>query len=65
MKTKLMSSYKLKKVTRKHLIIKKTVTKPITEYSPLSRELVPVYIEQVIGDPPGTEPSFHGPKGRT
>ena len=58
MKTWLKSLNKLKTVTCKYVTIKETVTRTFTEYNPLSRELVPVYTEQVIGDPLRTEPSF-------
>ena len=36
----------------------KTVTKTFTQYNLLARELVPIYIEQVISDPLRTEASF-------
>ena len=57
-KTWLQRLNKLKTVTRKHVIIRKTVSKTFIEYTPLSRELVPMYMEQVIGGPLRTEPSF-------
>ena len=62
MKTWLKSLNKLKTVTRKYVIIKKTVTKTFTKNNLLTRELVPIYIEQVIGDPLRTEASFTAPK---
>ena len=64
-KTWLKSLSKLKTVTRKYVIIEKAVAKTFTEYNPLTKELVPVYIEQVIGDPDANRIFFYGPKCRT